>query len=60
MLLVLRPLTTPIDFHSRKKKRYYGGQWLTATVWLPTFFKIYFMFNRTKKTHAGLEQHEGE
>ncbi len=35
---------------------YYGSQWLPATVWLPTFFKISsFVFNR-RETHTGLEQ----
>jgi len=34
-----------IDFFS-----YYGSQWETATVWLPTFIKMCcFMFNRRKK-----------
>ncbi len=41
----------PIVFNSKKKKKskYYGSQRGPATVWLPTFFKITFMFNRRKK-----------
>jgi len=40
----LQPMTCIVG------KMYYGSQWLLSTVWLPTFFKIYyFVFNRRKK-----------
>ncbi len=50
--------------HKKKKnyivyKKYYGSK--RQPVWLLTFFKIsYFVFNRKKQIHTGLEQHEGE
>jgi len=41
--------TGPVDFHSRKKK-YYGSQWVSSTVWLPIFFKISsFVFSKKKE-----------
>ncbi len=43
---VTKELLVLTDFDSRKK---YGSPWGPATVWLPTFFKITFMFNRRKK-----------
>ncbi len=35
-MLVTNQLTVAIDFHSMKKKKYYGNQWLSSTVWLVT------------------------
>ncbi len=37
----------------------YGSQWGASTVWLPTFFKVFFIFNM-RKSHTGLEWHEDE
>jgi len=40
---------------------YYGSQWGPSTVWLPTFFKIYyFVCVREKEIHTVLEELEGE
>ncbi len=30
-----------IDFHSMHGQKCYGGQWLPATVWLPTFLNLH-------------------
>ncbi len=41
-------LLVSIDLNSMAGKNY-GSQWLPATVWLPTFFKIYsFVFDKRK------------
>jgi len=49
-----------IDFHSLINF-YYGSQWGPSTVWLPTFFKIYyFVCVREKEIHTVLEELEGE
>ncbi len=38
---------------SHSLEKYYGGQWLPAIVWLPTFSKISsFVFNRRKKKNV--------
>jgi len=30
-------------------KKYYRSQWVSSNVWLPTFFKISFVFNKNSK-----------
>lgn len=40
------------------KKKYYGSQWLPATVWLPTFPKIPCVFNKRRKSMQEGEQNK--
>ncbi len=42
-------LMVAIDFHIFFP--YYESQWLPSTVWLTTFFKIYFFVHQKTKTH---------
>ncbi len=61
-MLVTKQILVAIKFHSMQKyKKYYGSQWRSATVWLPTFFKnVFFCVQQKKVTHTGLEQLESE
>ncbi len=56
--MVTKQLLEIIDFHSKenKKNKY---KWQQASIWLPTFFNIFFRVQQKKEMHTGLEQHEG-
>ncbi len=59
-MLVTKQLTVVIDLHSMQKNGTYGSQWLPSTVWLLTFFNIFFKLIRREKTHLGLKQVDDE